>query len=438
VVIAVVGHSLALTGLGQLVTHNAIEPGLSVDPLDIAHLADVLMPPLPPLEDGVVLSTVDTPAPEPPVNTPHVAEQDLNPERETVKRTSDPTGRPAAPPAIDEPTGLGPAPAAHSEPAPAAPEPVVPRPLLADLPRVDDPVPALPVPAMPDPAPPPSRGPGNGTSSVPRRDDSPPALALAAAPAPPVPGVPGSPPEESVPGIETGDETAVKARASARAHYQNIIRQRVQQVWRAQDVYKQAASRGMIDGRPLENLVFLRLRGDGTVEKADLHSRSGIDPLDQEAVAVFGRAAPFEAPPREILDERGGLQFPVRLTVVENLATFQQRARRAIRARWRPSPAFSRAGDKERITVAKLLLTAQGVLARAQLVTSAGIDFLDTGAMAALAAGLRLPDPPEDYVAVSGLVPLLVEFRHTVRRPGAPAPPPDVRVLNPKEQPQIR
>jgi outer membrane biosynthesis protein TonB len=88
--------------------------------------------------------------------------------------------------------------------------------------------------------------------------------------------------------------------------------------------------------------------------------------------------------------------------------------------------------------VAKVLLTAQGVLARAQLVSSAGIDFLDQGALAALAAGTRLPGPPDDYGAVAGLVPLLVEFRHTVRRPGRPSPPPDVRVLSPKEQPPNR
>jgi hypothetical protein len=434
---ALLGHALVLVGIGEMVTRNALDPGLSVDPMDLAQLADVLMPVLPDVETGVVLEKVAAPADDPPLNTPHVAEQDLNPDRETVKRTNDPRGQAAAPP-IDEPTGPGPAAAAHSDPAPAEPEPVVPRPLVTDLPRVADPVPALPVPVMPDPAPVPSRGPGTGTSSLPRPDESPPLLARAAPPPPAAPGVPGSPPEEAVPNIETGDETAVKARASARARYQNIIRDRVQKVWRAQEMYKQAAARGMIDGRALESLVMLRLRGDGTVERADLHTGSGIGPLDHEAVAVFGRATPFEAPPPEILDERGGLQFPVRLTVIENVTTFQQQTRRAIRERWRPSPAFSRAGDRERITVAKVLLTAQGVLARAQLVSSAGIDFLDTGAMAALAAGLRLPDPPDDYVPVAGLVPLLIEFRHTVRRPGVRAPPPDVRVLNPKEQPSVR
>ena len=187
-----------------------------------------------------------------------------------------------------------------------------------------------------------------------------------------------------------GDQTALAATGSERAVYLNSVRRKIQDAWRARDIYKQAVQKGMAE-RGVESLVMLRLRSDGTVERTSMLRGSGVSAMDDEALAVCGRAAPFDRPPAEMVDERGGVQFPVRLTVTENLNGFQQQARRTIRERWRPSPAFSRAGDKERFTLAKVLLTAQGVLARAQLVSSAGIDFLDEGAMSALAAGLRLP-----------------------------------------------
>jgi outer membrane biosynthesis protein TonB len=429
--LALIGHTLLLGGIVRLITRDALDPGLAVDPMEISQLADVLMPPLPPLDDGMVIQAVGDPAPAPPEATPHVAEQNMDPARETVRRPADEP--PRASPAIDLPASPGPVRGPRPEPGAGPSAAASAQAEAADLPRVPDPVAALPVPPLPEPAPPTPRehgaspAPGNG------QDAGAPALASGAPPRAAELGLaPGVQPETLLP-IDSGDVTAIRARESARARYQNLVRLRVQEVWKAADAYRKASAGGLIDGRPMENLVMLRVAADGTVERADLQLRSGIGPLDQEAVAVFARASPFDRPPGDILDERGGLQFPVRLTVEENVTTFQQQARRTIRDRWRPSPAFSRAGDHERVTVARVLLTAQGVLARAQVISSAGIDFLDQGAMAALAAGLRLPDPPGEYAHVGGLVPLLVEFRHTVKRP-----PPDVRVLKPNEQPQVR
>jgi protein TonB len=428
---ALVGHALGLAAMIPFVTRDA-PAAATADPMDIAHLADVLMPTAPP-DEQLVVNAVDEPVEPPPPDTTRIAERDANPDRETVKR---PEARGArSVPAIEESTTDSvPAPA---DPGPAAVAAVTPRP-IADLPKVDDPVRALPVPPTPESGSTRSPEPSTGIASAPRPDT--PAAALLVTTGPPAPraALPGTDQPSQLPAeAPVGDQTALAARESARATYLNSVRRKIQDAWRAREIYKQAVQKGLAE-RGVESLVMLRLRPDGSVERTNMLRGSGVAAMDDEALAVCGRAAPFDRPPADMMDDRGGVQFPVRLTVTENLNGFKQQARRAIRERWRPSPAFSRAGDKERFTVAKVLLTAQGVLARAQLVSSAGIDFLDEGAMSALAAGMRLPGPPDDYGAVAGLVPLLVEFRHTVRRPGRPSPPPDVRVLSPKEQPPTR
>jgi hypothetical protein len=65
------------------------------------------------------------------------------------------------------------------------------------------------------------------------------------------------------------------------------------------------------------------------------------------------------------------------------------------------------------------------------VISSAGIDFLDRGVLEALRAGLHLPRPPASYGAVSGLVPLWVEFHHNVRSPSI------IKVLSPSERPRL-
>jgi outer membrane biosynthesis protein TonB len=427
---ALLGHALALAVMLPLLTHDAPRPA-PADPLDLARMADVLMPTAP--DEQLVVNAVDEPVEPPPPDTTRIAERDANPVRETVKRPEARGTR--AVPAIDEATSDSVA--APADPGPAAAAAVTPRP-IAELPQVADPVRALPVPPMPESGSTRSPEPGSGIASAPKPDTPAPALVASVGTPAPRPGTPGTDQPSQLP-LEApiGDETALAAHASEKAAYLNGVRRKIQDAWRAREIYKQAVKDGLAE-RGVESLVMLRLRADGTVERTNMLRGSGVASMDTEALAVCGRAAPFDRPPAVMMDDRGGVQFPVRLTVTENLNGFQQQARRTIRERWRPSPAFSRAGDKERFTVAKILLTAQGVLARAQLVSSAGIDFLDQGAMTALASGLRLPGPPDDYNAVAGLVPLLVEFRHTVRRPGRPSPPPDVRVLNPREQPQYR
>jgi hypothetical protein len=110
---------------------------------------------------------------------------------------------------------------------------------------------------------------------------------------------------------------------------------------------------------------------------------------------------------------------------------FRTRTRQTLDELWRPSPAFQRNGDHERVTTARVLVTADGVLIRASVVGSAGIDFLDRGVMDALRAGTRLPRPPASYREVGGLTALWIEFHHNVRRTSI------IKVLSPSERPQL-
>jgi hypothetical protein len=74
--------------------------------------------------------------------------------------------------------------------------------------------------------------------------------------------------------------------------------------------------------------------------------------------------------------------------------------------------------------VVRLMLDRQGALVNASVVASAGIDFLDSGAIGWAKPGIRFPPPPPAFGKSEGPVPVFVAFLH---REGQP------RVLKPKE-----
>jgi hypothetical protein len=84
---------------------------------------------------------------------------------------------------------------------------------------------------------------------------------------------------------------------------------------------------------------------------------SGLAPMDLEAVAAFARADPFAAPPRAVLAGRGGVEFTMDMEFEVVVHRFRVRTRQKLREQWRPSPAFQRNGDHERVTTARVLLT---------------------------------------------------------------------------------
>ena len=228
--------------------------------------------------------------------------------------------------------------------------------------------------------------------------------------------------DEELPDVPLGAETQRRARASAYAGFINVIRDRVRKTWRVHEVYERADPRHRFAGDALTTVVGIRLGPDGSINRLTVQKGSGVAPVDEEATAALRRAGPFP-PPADIADADGGLTFEFSFTYDLSQLQFLTATRRALLERWRPSRAFRIGGDRERSTVVRALLKADGSVAQTNQVASAGIDFLDSAAVDAIRPGDRLPPPPDSFRRQpDGSVPVWIEFQHRV---GAPS---DVRV----------
>jgi TonB family protein len=222
--------------------------------------------------------------------------------------------------------------------------------------------------------------------------------------------------------VPLGADTRLRANVSAYAGFINIVRDRVRRVWRVREVYHQTDPALRYRGDALVTEVAVRVAADGTVASAKVQKSSGLPEVDEEAAAALRRAGPYP-PPVGIADPQGGLTFNITFTLDLSLLRFLIAARQTLMERWIPSRAFRRVGDRERITTFRVMLRRDGVIAQVNPIASAGIDFLDAGATAALKVGDQLPPPPDVFpVVTGGLVPVFIEFQHRV---GAPS---DVRV----------
>jgi TonB family protein len=387
----------------------APSPEVTIDP---ATIAEILLPEDPlPLVPGQLVPSTATPDDPPPAETPYIAEHDSNPDRQTRRR--DPLPVPTPPP-VPQLGGRQSAASVEGQVLPEARDesdtvPARSAPTEASTARAAVEVAA--VPAQPSP-PGPADRPGATTSVLP-------------------PAAGGDSDHDLPSALPVGEETALAARRSAMALLLNSVRDRVRTHWRAREVYPRLDPTGRFGDSSLITTVNVRLAADGRVEMARVVRGSGLGPMDLEAVAAFARADPFIPPPGAVLDGKGGVEFSMDMEFEVVVHRFRVRTRQKLGELWRPSPAFQRNGDHERVTTARVLLTTDGVLARASVIGSAGIDFLDRGVLEALRAGVRLPRPPASYGAVAGLVPLWIEFHHNVRSTSL------IRVLSPSERPRL-
>jgi TonB family protein len=198
------------------------------------------------------------------------------------------------------------------------------------------------------------------------------------------------------------------------------MNQRVKGEWHPKDVYRQVNPNleGAIntDGA---TTIEVRLRADGSLERARITKRSGTPALDQEALASLQRAQPFSPPPRELIDAAGGITFPYRFDFDLTVASFHKQLTRKIRAGWRPSPAFRRFGGwgEDRSTVVRVLLREDGALVHASVVGTSGVDLLDNSALASLKPGTQLAAPAPILRRPGALVPVRIVFVHALRGP---------------------
>jgi TonB family protein len=257
-----------------------------------------------------------------------------------------------------------------------------------------------------------------------------------AAPSPAPPGTAGPPPDLAARApavIDVGDRGARVSPAAARrgipghsprAAFLADLEARLRAAWRGPDVYLRIDPQGQLRGSLLITGLQVRLRANGTIEKAQVSDSSGFAALDEEAMAALRRTQPLPHLPAEMIDPAGGFDVRCALHLDVGLYRFANALHRAIAEEWRPSRAFLASGDEERTTVVRLMLDRNGVLATTSVVSSAGIEFLDTGALAALKPGARLPAPPSAFIRRPGPVPVFVAFYH---RAG------EVHVLRPRE-----
>ena len=222
-----------------------------------------------------------------------------------------------------------------------------------------------------------------------------------------------------LPGAEVVTE-ADPARAAFRAQ----LRRHLHEAWHANEVFARIDPQGRLDGSLFTTAIQVRLHPDGTIDRAELAESSGIAPLDKEALGSLGRMEPLPPVPASMLDVAGGWNVLCKFYLDVGLFRFAADIRRVISEMWHPSRAFGTTATEERKTVVRLLLKADGTLVSAEVVGSAGVDFLDANALTAVRPGAHLPVPPRAFMRQPGPANVFVAFLHQAG---------DVRVLKPRE-----
>jgi outer membrane biosynthesis protein TonB len=363
-------HVLLAVGLGRLVR----DPGgwreePAPETVSVSTVEEVIVgPPLPP-------------GPLPFFDAAETAAE--APVRRRPRRVAAPAVPAQLPPAADTE-------ASEREPPTTRPAPTSTRPAAAELPAERRPLPV------------PSHSAGRGPES----DET---------PAPPATGP-----------TDGGAPTAVIAKKpgppSAKLIYLTEVKRRLRAAWHAAEVYERLDPQGRLRGSLFITSFEVRLRANGSVERADLKASSGMSVLDGEAKDALGRAQLPPLPP-QIIDGEGGLKVRCEFHLDVGMFRFADELRGAIGQVWRPSKAFQASAEFERVTIVRMMVNRDGSLVNATVMQSAGIDFLDSNALEPLKPGLRFPPPPPGF----GNGPQAAVFVGFAHRAG------QVRMLLPKE-----
>jgi TonB family protein len=418
-------HAVALGAYLATVPAAAPSPveEIAVDTLDDTAVRAVEdLAPLPDRPASVPAVPVATPVVEqvgdgqtPTGPTRFIAEDDANPAVEHRRLHPTPLVDQAGPPGRLAEAGGPQRAAGHSVPRAEAAEEGTAHPMRQPGDQGGE---ALPAPAEPGGELP--RGAGAGVATVhpapaPRPDPTPAAPAVRAAD--PLPArTTGGQAVEDIALAGPGDTAMVRARRSALAAFIVDVQHRVRDHWNPKEVYQRAdpTLRSVNVGARRTELE-LRVSAAGNLESARVASGSGIAELDEEALAACERAQPFAHPPPEVLDRSGRLSFTFGFELDMAEAAYRADLSRALRDRWRPSPAYRVFNGVDRATTVRVLLTFDGVLVHASVLASSGLEILDKTVLAALKQGMQLPAPPATLGEVAGLVPVRLVFLHSAR-----------------------
>lgn len=115
---------------------------------------------------------------------------------------------------------------------------------------------------------------------------------------------------DHVEGVEEGDGTFLNTREWRYASFFNRIKDNVSHTWNpGKELRRRDPSGEIYAWKDRHTLLSITLREDGEIADVFVERSSGVDFLDQEAIAAFRRAQPFPNPPRGLVDEEGRIKF---------------------------------------------------------------------------------------------------------------------------------
>ncbi len=110
--------------------------------------------------------------------------------------------------------------------------------------------------------------------------------------------------------VDDGDATALNSKKWLHAVFFNRVKRAVAQEWHADLVYMAHDPTGHIYGvKDRVTVLRVHLMPDGSLVGSDLVQSSGVDFLDDEAIAAFKKAAPFQNPPAALVEGDGRIHF---------------------------------------------------------------------------------------------------------------------------------
>ena len=123
-------------------------------------------------------------------------------------------------------------------------------------------------------------------------------------------GVAGGPMADHLENIDESDETALNTRAFKYATYFNRVKREVARNWSPARVHRKYDPNFNIYGyQDRRTVLWVTVRKDGGLERVEVQDPSGVDFLDEEAIAAFYRGSPFPPPPEGLLKGKDTFGF---------------------------------------------------------------------------------------------------------------------------------
>lgn len=120
----------------------------------------------------------------------------------------------------------------------------------------------------------------------------------------------GGPAPDHVDGVDEGDATFLNTREWRFASFFNRVKATVAAQWDPSTSIRRRDPTGdMFLWKDRYTLLTVRLRDDGQLADVWIERSSGVDFLDEEAIAAFQKAQPFPNPPRGLADAQGEIRF---------------------------------------------------------------------------------------------------------------------------------